>query len=89
VQHDKKREVTMAPKNPKLRFFASRVTRTLYHPGDRVVIWRGQFRGESGVVVGAVGKKMHIRLSDPSERIQRYVTGGLVCVFKTSCWLIA
>jgi transcription elongation factor len=72
----------MVPKNPRLRFLASRVAWKVYHPGDKVVIWRGQFRGESGFVITAVGKKMHIRLCEPSERIQRFMTGGLVLVFK-------
>ena len=35
------------------------------------------------------GKKMHIRLCAPSERLKRYTTDGIVLVFKTSCCLIA
>jgi hypothetical protein len=79
----------MAPKNPRLRFLASRVTRTLYHPCDKIAIWRGKFCGETGVVVKSVGKKMHIRLSEPDEKVQRLTTYGVVVVFKTSCILIA
>jgi hypothetical protein len=79
----------MVATNPRLRFLASRVTRELYHPNDRVVIWRGQFGGKSGVVVESVGKKLHVRLEDLSERTQRLTTDGVVFVFKTSCCLIA
>ncbi len=79
----------MAPKNPRLMFLASRVTRTVYHPRDKVVIWRGQFCRETGFVVTTVGKKMRIRLCEPSEKVQRLTVGGIVLVFKTSCCLIA
>jgi hypothetical protein len=75
-------------KNPRLRFLASRVTRTVYHRKDKVVIWRGLFSGESGVVITSVGKTMHIRLDAPDERVWRLTTGGVVVVFKTSCCLI-
>ncbi len=67
----------MVATNPRLRFLASRVTWELYHPNDRVVIWRGQFGGKSGVVVESVGKKLHVRLEDLSERTQRLTTGGV------------
>jgi hypothetical protein len=80
---------TMVSKNPHLRFLASRVTRTVYHQHDRVVIWRGQFRGESGSVITTHGKKMRVRLLAPDERVRRLTTGGVVVVFKTSCCLVA
>jgi hypothetical protein len=79
----------MVAKNPRLRLLASRVTRTVYNPRDRVAIWRGQFCGEMGDVIESVGKKMHIRLFEPSEKVQRLTTDGVVVVFKTSCILIA
>ncbi len=79
----------MAQKKPRLRFLASRMTRTVYHTHDRVVIWRGQFCGESGFVVTAVGKKMHVRLENPSEMAQRWMVGGRVVVFNPSCCFVA
>jgi hypothetical protein len=79
----------MPAKNPRLRFLASRITREVYHLNDRVVIWRGHFCGESGVVVESVGKKLHVRLDDPSEKNRRLTTDGVVSVFITSCCLIA
>jgi hypothetical protein len=82
-------KVNMAPKNPKLRFLAARVIRTVYHLNKRVVIWHGQFRRESGFVIVSVGKRLHVRLTDPSEGIRRYTTDGIVVIYKTSCCLIA
>jgi hypothetical protein len=79
----------MTAKNQRLRFLASRVTREVYHPNDRVVVWRGRFLGRSGVVVKSVGKKLYDMLSDPSERTQRVTTDKAVSVFKMSCCLIA
>ena len=64
------------------------MTRKVYHPRDRVVIWRGQFCGETGLVISEGGKKMHIRLYAPSEKLKRYTTDGIVLVYKTSCCLI-
>jgi hypothetical protein len=92
IKYDRKPEtksVTMVSKNPHLRFLASRVTRTVYHQHDRVVIWRGQFRGESGSVITTHGKKMRVRLLAPDKRVRRLTTGGVVVVFKTSCCLVA
>jgi hypothetical protein len=77
------------PNNPLRRFYASRVTRTLYLEDDRVVIWRGQFRGESGSVVASVGKKLHVVLETTNERILERTNGGVVVVLKSSCCLIA
>jgi hypothetical protein len=79
----------MVTNNPRLRLLASRVTCTVYNPSDRVAIWRGQFCGETGVVTESVGKKVHIRLFEPSKKVQRLTTDGVVVVFKTSCILIA
>ena len=78
----------MAPKNPRLRFLVARVTRTVYHQHDKVVIWRGQFRGEEGFVVTSVGKKLNVRLFAPDERVRRLTNGGIVVVLKTSCCLV-
>jgi hypothetical protein len=80
--------VTMVAKNPKLRFLAARVTRTVYHQHDTVIIWRGKFCGEPGTVVSTIGKKMYVRLSEPDERIRRWTTDDVVLVFKTSCCLV-
>ena len=71
-----------------MRILAARVTRKVYHPRDRVVIWCGQFRRETGLVISEGGKKMHIRLCACPERLKRYTTDGIVLVFKTSCCLI-
>jgi hypothetical protein len=87
IKHEKKEgETTMVSKNPRLCYLASRVTQTLYHPRDRVAIWRGQFLGEPGVVIKSVGKKMHILLCAPPAKVRKkFLT---VVVFKTSCILI-
>ncbi len=79
----------MVAKNPRLRLLASRLTRTVYNPRDRVAIWRGQFCGETGDVIESVGKKMHISLIEPDEKVQKLTTDGVVVVFMTSCILVA
>jgi hypothetical protein len=53
---------TMPAQNPRLRALAAQVTRTVYHQGDRVVIWRGRHCGRSGFVVQSVGASLRVRL---------------------------
>jgi hypothetical protein len=71
------------------KFYPGKITRTVYHQYDRVAIWRGQFRGETGSVVASVGKKLRLRLERPTESVLARTTGGIVVVFKTSCILVA
>jgi hypothetical protein len=52
----------MPAQNPRLRALAAQVTRTVYHQGDRVVIWRGRHCGRSGFVVQSVGASLRVRL---------------------------
>ena len=75
----------MAPKNPRLRMLAARKTRTVYKRHDRVVIWRSVFCGEEAFVVKLVGKKLHVRVFAPDERIRRLTKDKPVVVYKTPC----
>jgi hypothetical protein len=68
--------------------FAARQTRTVYYRHQRVVIWRGQFCGETAYVVRSHGKKMLVRIANPNDRIRRMSNDAPVMVYKTSCCLI-
>ncbi len=93
----------MPAQNPRLRALAAQVTRTVYHQGDRVVIWRGRHCGRSGFVVQSVDATLRVRLFAldgslqivqdhwlaPDGSLQIVQDHPLIVVCKTSCCLIA
>ena len=93
----------MPAQNPRLRALAAQVTRTVYHQGDRVVIWRGRHCGRSGFVVQSVGASLRVRLFAldgslqivqdhwlaPDGILQIVEDHSPVVVRKTSCCLVA
>jgi hypothetical protein len=86
VYHNNRKDLTMVREK---KFYPGKLIRTEYDQYDRVAIWRGQFRGETGRVVASVGMKLRLRIENPTESVLARTTGGIVMVYKSSCVLVA